>query len=150
MNCNITQILKLLLIVLSLTFLSACEEKKNAADVEKEFQSEFPNVKYEVLETSENKNESKLGGYAAQIKAKDLKNGFDFNIYSVVSGNTGFGIVQEYRTDYPAEKLKYINNNLEDKIKDFEFEFGKKYNPGAINLYFNYIDKITLDKKCKS
>ena len=147
MNYKITNIIKLLLIALSIALLSSCDVKKNSADIEKEFQREFPNVKYEVLEKAENENEGNLGGYAVQIKAKDLDNDFTFNIYSVVSGNTGFGIVQEYKTDYLAEKLKFINSNLEDKIKDFEFEFGKRYNPGAINLYFKYIDKITLDKK---
>ncbi len=147
MNYKINYIIKLMLIVLSLTLLSSCDIKKNSSDVEKGFQREFPNVKYKVLENSENENEGKLGEYAAQIKAKDLDNDFTFNIYSVVVGNTGFGIVQEYRTDYLAEKLKFINSNLEDKIKDFSFEFGEKYRPGAINLYFNYTDKINLEEK---
>ncbi|EHR31925.1 hypothetical protein HMPREF9709_01738 [Helcococcus kunzii ATCC 51366] len=142
--------IKILLIIFSSLLLTSCGITKNISDIKNDFQKQFPNVIYEILEESENKDASKFGDYAANIKAKDLENNFTFNIYSVVRENAGFGIIQNYETDYLGEKLKVIKNNFGDKANIFDIRLGEKFNLGKINLDFYYTDKKTLEEKIQS
>ncbi|WP_282926220.1 hypothetical protein [Helcococcus kunzii] len=139
--------IKILLIIFSSLLLTSCGITKNISDIKNDFQKQFPNVIYEILEESENKDASKFGDYAAHIQAKDLENNFTFNIYSVVRENAGLGIIQNYETDYLGEKLKVIKNNFGDKASIFDIRLGEKFNLGKINLDFYYTDKKTLEEK---
>lgn len=138
---------RLLLILLSILLLSSCGVKKSAADIENDFRRQFPNVKYEILEKSTNENAKNPEEFSVELKAKDLQDNFIFNIYSIVKENAGLGLIEGYETDYPVKKLQFINDQLGSKVNGFELKFGEKYKPGAINLYFKYTSKNTLEEK---